>query len=426
MVLEDNHYIFRLREACLAQPEWNRHQILALDHEIALANDAATIEQYLKTSGDLLELARAGALDRAANLSRIATTYDDPWLAAAASIEYLHAFEGKDHHEMHTAILRGKNAGSSLREKSSVVGTSIDRLFQCLLRFHTSHLERDSNWLAVQSCFASLRSIDPAFCARDRIDQPRYRLRLPWTSNTPHDWLDGLWSGDETCLPRLPNDRSSEFDRAHSRWVCRLRSGTGVAYTAKPLELIQAPGFADIYLERQAVWVDPVLARHANVTKLAMQSATTTIAREAIAEDRSLNFQIEATWNSLLLSTLFAPFRAIATHGCCRDSESQEAMVRAIQFAFSLTGCGPRAIAQIPLVERHLAHNFWPRLDNGEVSDGAFQGEAGFDLLQHAIAWQQVSGRVHFEEFMSALELPSEPAPILYWGNHRVLMSFGI
>ena len=366
MVLEDNHYIFRLREACLAQPEWNRHQLLALDHEIALANDAATIEQYLKASGDLLELARAGALDRAANLSRIATTYDDPWLAAAAGIEYLHAFEGKDHLEMHTAILRGKNAGSSLREKSSVVGTSIDRLFQCLLRFHTSHLERDSNWLAVQSCFASLRSIDPAFCVRDWIDQPRYRLRLPWTSNTPHDWLDGLWSGDESYAPCLPSDRSSEFGLAHSRWVSRLRSGAAVWHLAKPLELIQAPCVADIYLERQAIWVDPLLARHAKVTKLAMQSATTTISREAIAEDRSLSFQIEATWNSLLLSTLLAPFRAIATHGCSRDAESQDAMVRAIQCAFSLTGCGPRAIAQIPFVERHLAHNFWPRLGNGD------------------------------------------------------------
>ncbi len=426
MVLEDNHYIFRLRAACLAQPEWNRHQLRALDHEIALANDAATIEQYLKASGDLLQLARAGSLDRGANLVRIATTYDDPWLAAAASIEYLYAFEGKDHLEMHAAILRGKNAASSLREKSAVVGTSIDRLFQCLLRFHTSHLERDSNWLAVQSCFASLRSIDPSFCVRDWIDQPRYRLRLPWTSNTPHDWLDGLWSGYESCLPCLPSDRSSEFGLAHSRWVSRLKSGTGVSYTAKPLELIQSPGFADIYLERQAIWVDPVLARHAELTKLAMQSATTAIAREAIAEDRSLNFQIEATWNSLLLSTLFAPFRATATHGCLKDAESQEAMVRAIQCAYSLSGYGPSAIAKIPIVECYLAHNFWPRLGNSEASIGALQGEAGFDLLQHAIAWKQVSGRVHFEGFTPALELLSEPKPIHYWGAHSALMSFGI
>ncbi len=426
MVLEDNHYIFRLREACLLQPEWNCHQLLALDHEIALAYDAATLEQYLKASGDLLELARAGSLDRAANLARIAAKYDDPWLSSAAGIEYLHAFKGEDHPGIYAAVLKGQQSAAPLREKSIAICTSIARLFQCLLRVHTSHLDRDSNWHVVQTCFESLRSIDPAFRERTWIHQPRYRLRLPWTSNTPHDWLDELWPATEHSSPSLPEDLGDDLEYARSRWISTLKNGPVVGHKAKPLALAEAPCFADIYLERQAIWEDPVLARHAAQTKQSIQSATTTIAREGISEDRSLNFQIEASWNSLLLSTLFAPFCAIAAHGCWQDSKSREAMAGAFQCVHSLTGYGPKAISKMPLVTRHLEGNFWPGLDRGETAMGALYGEAGFDLLQQALAWQKISSQVQFEDFMPAPEFTPERAYIQHWGKNLELSSFGL
>ncbi len=422
MVLDDNHYLFRLRAACLAQPEWNRHQLLALDHEISLADEATTVEQYLKSSGDLLELTRASSLDRASNLVRIAETYDDPWLAAAARLEYVHACEGKDHAAMYAAILRGQEAAASLRVESCEIGTSIDRLFQSLLRFHTSSVERELNWNAALTAFRFLRSHDPAFCIHRWIEQPRYRLRLPWTTNTPHEWLEGLWFDAAPSYPQPLAD----FEVAHSRWVARLRGGGAVRRPVAPLEVLEVPCIADIYLDRQAVWADPVLARHAGQTKRAIQSATTAIGREAVAEDRNLNFQIEASWNSLLLSTLLAPYCAIATHGCLRDAESHAAILQAMRCTHSLVGCGARDIATIPLVARHLENNFWPRLRAGETFAGALQGEAGLDLLQQSLAWQQLPGRVSFEEFIPAIEVPAQPAPIQYWGRQLPLMGLGL
>lgn len=406
MVLEDNHYIFRLRESCLAQPEWNRHQLLALDNEISLAGEATTVERYLKSSGDLLELTRAGSLDRASNLVRIAGTYDDPWLAAAARLEYVHACEGNDHAAMHAAILRGQDAASSLRLESCEIGTSIDRLFQSLLRFHTSPLERDLSWNMASTAFRFLRSHDPAFCVRTWIEQPRYRLRLPWTSKTPHEWLEGLWFDESPSYPHPLAD----FELAQSRWISRLRGGGGLRRPVARLELVETPCMAEAYIERQSIWPDPVLARHARQTRLAMQSAATTIAREAIAEDRNLNFQIEATWNSLLLSTLLAPFRAIAM----RERNGNETV-------HSLTGCRPRAIAKIPIVKRHLERNFWPRLAKDEELIGAMLGEAGADLLQHALTWQREAGPVDFEPFLPEEEDSSQPLPVQYWGRQLAL-----
>ncbi|MCX6613117.1 MAG: hypothetical protein NTW74_19980 [Acidobacteria bacterium] len=422
MVLEDNHYIFRLRESCLAQPEWNRHQLLALDHEISLAGEANTVEEYLESSGDLLELTRAGSLDRASNLVRIAESYDDPWLAAAARLEYVHACEGNDHAAMYAAILKGQQAAASLRVESCEIGTSIDRLFQSLLRFHTSSQEQELNWNAALTAFRFLRSHDPAFCIQTWIEQPRYRLRLPWISNTPHEWLEGLWFDEAPSYPHLLAD----FEVAQSRWASRLRGGGEVRRPAAPLEVLESPCIADVYLDRQAVWADPVLARHAGQTRRAIQSATTAIGREAVAEDRNLNFQIEASWNSLLLSTLLAPYRAIAIHGCLRDAESHAAILQAFRCTHSLVGCGPRDIATIPLVACHLENNFWPRLKDSEAFAGALQGEAGLDLLQQSLAWQQVAGRVHFEEFMFALELPDQSSCIHYWGRQLPLRGLAL
>ncbi len=391
MVLEDNHYIFRLRESCLAQPEWNRHQIAALDHEIALASKASSISEYLAKSLDILELARAGALDRAFNLAQIADRYDDPWLASGARIEYLHAAEGEDHVALQAAILNGQAAATLLRQQSTAVSTSIDRLFAGLLKFHTSHLDADALLLEIKVCIETLMRLDPEF-----FDHPRYRRRLPWPWDTPRQWLSGLRASDAEELPSLPASHLLEVNFAHSRWLDRLSARISFSPVCSPLALAKSPSFADIYLERQSVWPDPDLARLAQEAKIAIDSASTPIAREAITEDCRTRFQIESTRNSLLLSSLIAPLRAIATHGWMRDDQSQAAISKASHTVFALTGYRPEEIAQLPRVKHHLEHNLWPRLEMDNEGLGAMQGEAGFDLLQHALAWQEVGGRVAF------------------------------
>lgn len=384
MVLEDNHYIFRLRESCLAQPEWNRHQIAALDHEIALASRASSISEYVAESRDLLDLARAGSLDRAFNVAQIADRYDDPWLAAAARIEYLHAFQGEDHSALHAAILKGQAAASLLRQQSATVNASIDRLFASLLRLHTSHLDQNALLLEIQFCIETLRRIDPAF-----LDHSRYAERLPW----PLIWRAELSSPE---APSLPASHLAEADLAHSHWVARLSPRVSYSPHCSPLDLAKASSFADVYLDRQSVWPDPELARLAWEAKTAIDAASTPIAREAITEDCRTRFQIEATRNSLLLSTLLAPLRAIATHGWMQDDQSHAAITKANQTVFALTGLRPPAIAQLPRVKQHLEQNFWPRMAMGNQDLGAMHGEAGFDLLRHGLAWQEVAGCVAF------------------------------
>jgi hypothetical protein len=224
----------------------------------------------------------------------------------------------------------------------------------------------------------------------------------------------------------LPESRAADLGQRSARWLAELQRCAFDVPSVTPLELDQAAAFSDSILARQTSWPDPTLAGHALATKAAIDVATTPIAREAISEERNCNFQIEATWNSLLLTSLLAPLRAMATHGWARSLDSEEAILKAIRTTHALTGFGPRAILQLPGIQRHLENNFWPGLEAGTESLGAMQGEAGFDLLQHACAWKQASGSVDFEALLPSQEPTLQPLPILHWGLSKPVMGFGI
>ena len=150
-LLGDDHYICRLRAGCLRQPELNRHQLVALDREMVLAGRAGSAEEYLAASGDLLELARAAMLDRAANEVAVAKRYDDPWGAAASGTEYLRALEGEDHDSLLTNHLAVKAETGPLRAKGVDMMTAFGRLFENLLLAKTACVETAAAWAEAEA-----------------------------------------------------------------------------------------------------------------------------------------------------------------------------------------------------------------------------------------------------------------------------------
>ena len=204
-MLAQDHYIYRLRAACILQPHFNRHQLAALDRELAFVRAAATSEEHLEASGHLLGLARGAALDRAANSLDIARRYDDPWAAAAAGIEYVHAQQGSNHVELLTSIQIGHEHAAALRSQSLEANAAFTRLFLNLLHVHTSNFELGPAYSAIESSFQILRDSDPLFAPQTWLDQPRYHRRLPWHSDLIHEWLEPYWD-DAAAPPGIPAD----------------------------------------------------------------------------------------------------------------------------------------------------------------------------------------------------------------------------
>ncbi len=402
MVLEDNHYLFRLRAACIAQPEWNSHQLAALDHLVAIAARSQSTEEFLVETADLLELARATSLDRAWNLREAALRMDDPWLAAAAGLEYRHLFEARTYPELYA----GQAASQPLREQSVRVASSADRLLICLLRWHTLPCHGEEIRQEIQTSFDTLVSTDAAFRADSWLQQPRYRWRVPWSTQCVHQWLQPLWPDRPADPPEIPEPTILPL---REEWLIGLEHFEGVWPMVEPLER------PDTGIFNTSQWHDPVLLRHRLQTERALASATTSISLEAISVERSLGFGIEATWNHLLTTSLLAPFTAAAFFAVSGEQPSTQA----IETSYALTGCGPRALLGLPLVREFVSKNLQPLL----TIQGAMHGEAGFELLKLCRLIQWPDGRIDLASILPGEEPPYAELPIVHWGNTKPLTS---
>jgi hypothetical protein len=387
-MLGQDHYIHRLRAACLQQPEYNRHQLAALDRELAIVRTSATPEEHLEVSGHMLGLARAAVLDRAANALDTARRYDDPWSAAAAGIDYVYANRGANHAELYTNLHEGIVRSAPLRERSTAVHTSFNRLFTNLLHLHTSNFELGSVFADIDHCFQTLRNNDPAFIPRKWIHQRRFRLRLPWHSELVHEWLEPYWDRFDANPPPVPADPGSLVQPGG--W------GQESWPDATPLEAPADTTIADSYLRRQLEWPDAFLSAHWHSTKDAVRSAASPIAQAAVAADRDALFQIESARNHLEFSAFLAPLRAQANHGWEQTDQSREGFEKALATSRALTGLSYQQILESPRTQHFLEHNIRPRLEHGCEGFGAMQGEAGFDLLRHCYPLQAVRGSVDF------------------------------
>lgn len=419
MILDDHHYLFQLRAACVAQPHLNAHQLGALDHVVAIASSSGSIEQFLEATSDLLEIARGASLDRAWNLRESALMHDDPWLAQSAAMEYRHALLGGSHAEFYVAVQQGQAEGARFRERSGQVSSCIKRLLHCLVLLRSSSTASVEYELEVRYCVAELVSMDPVFRPRGWLDHKRYRWRVPWSTDALHLWLEEFWPEDVPVGLELP-DTGIEQDR--ERWLACLGRFDGRWPQPPPLKIPVCQGIYEALLDRQQVWPNSWLARHALEASAAIAGATTSIARESISVDRALKFDMDATWNQVLLSSLLAPLRAAAMESLTGVEE----LSLAIEASQALTGLCAHDLLRLPAVQAFLKNNLEPHLETGLEGLSAFDGEAGFDLLQAAVVLKQASRTFDFESMISDQAATSVDWPILYRGAALSLKGYGV
>ena len=372
MLLEPDHYLFQLRQACLEQPALNRHQLAALSHIRAIETQSTSLDGFLSASTNLLCLARAESLDRAFNLHQVALSLDDPWLATATAIEFRYALHGHSHQAFHASLLSAKQASAPFHQLSAEIRTSMERLFLGLLRQATWAPLDEANHSQIKQSFETLLRADSAFRPQTWSTQPRYSLRLPWASNLPSTWLQPLWP---VSLPPQSPFPVPSIDTHSREWLAKLLPYKGDWPTPPPLPLAPVQTMADQILAHQLLWPDPVLAQHARQTCDLLAAASSPIAREAIAEDRALQFEITALANRLQLSAWLAPLTAPPPH-----REASIATVRA------LSGLEPAEILALPRIQNFLSNNLNRWLHSSEEFQGSMQGDAGLELLQQARA----------------------------------------
>lgn len=390
-MLGRDHYLYRLRAACIKQPHLNRHQLAALDRELAIVRASATPEAHLEASGHLIGIARAGAMDRAANAFETARRYDDPWAAAASAIEYSYAQRGANHAELFTNIQLGHQRAAPLRERSAEVHGAFAGLFLSLLHAQTSHVDLDQVHANIEGAFGILRRSDPAFDQPTWFDQPRYRRRMPWLVDAVQQWLAPYWSRIPSSASALPPGPDPVLPPPYAS-----TSDDDWPADADPLDAPPDTSVADRYLSRQRDWPDPVLAAHWQTTRDALSEAGSPVAQEAISLDRQALFEIESTHNMLTLGALLAPMRAIAHDAWEKTPGSRTSVGRAWTAAAELTGMTREQILTHPRVRQMIERNIPPYLSRGCEGVGALNGEGGFDLLRHAVLWHLTSGPVRF------------------------------
>lgn len=416
-LLGDDHYICRLRAGCLRQPELNRHQLVALDREMVLAGRAGSAEEYLAASGDLLELARAAMLDRAANEVAVAKRYDDPWGAAASGTEYLRALEGEDHDSLLTNHLAVKAETGPLRAKGVDMMTAFGRLFENLLLAKTACVETAAAWAEATAYWHELRAGDPLFAEGTWLAQPRYRTRLPWTSSAPGEWIAKYWQFESGVPMAIPEDPGPAMAAAEEKWRERMGSYEVAWPEVGPWPVMIAMPMVEEYARRQQQWPDGLVARHWEESGRVLSAAGTAIAFEALAQEREARWKVDATWNGLCLSAVLAPLRAAATVGCFGAGIAGEGLMAAAATVHSLVGYGPRALLELPRVRDFMERNLRPRLTGGCEGLGAWRGEPGFDLVRHATGWWAASGALDWDQVMEDDKLAPAVVPLVRWGE---------
>ncbi|MCX6608274.1 MAG: hypothetical protein NTV52_32440 [Acidobacteria bacterium] len=416
-VLGDDHYICRLRAGCLRQPELNRHQLVALDRELVLASRAGSAEAHLAASRDLLELARAAMLDRAANDYAVARRYDDPWGAAAAGREYLGAFEGEDHVSLMTNHLAVKELTGPLRAHGEQMMGAFGRLFENLLLAKTACVETGPAWAEATAYWHELRAGDPLFAEETWLEQPRYRTRLPWTSPAPGEWIAKYWQLESGVAAAIPEDPGSAMAAAEARWRERMGSHEVAWPEAEPWPVTIAMPMVEEYARRQREWPDGLVARHWEETGGILAGAGTEIALYALAQEREARWKVDATWNGLCMSAVLAPLRAAATVGGFGEEMAGEGLRAASATVYDLIGYGPRALLELPRVKDFLERNLAPRLTGGCEGFGAWRGEPGFDLVRHATGWLAASGALDWGQVMGDDKKAPAAVPPVRWGG---------
>jgi hypothetical protein len=314
MLDAQRRFLAAMLDACAGDPAAHRHQIAALDREIALAADATSPEGFLGASGSLEELITAMRLDRAANRLRVAVAVQDRPRAAAAVAEY----------------------GGADPAPPDEAASAFTRL--TLMRVESGWRPAAELAEHIAGAEATLREADPGFDP----GAPEYRRRTPWPS-----------------APAVPVDFPS-IDPGP--WLRRLRerpAGPPVPFadgTPFPEPIPPAPGPLRARVEegraRLAEWPEPLLARHWDELDRALAAARTPTEVELAADYAGACLAIESDWNLVLHATLLAPLRA-----ACAGAPGEIVVAR-------------RAA---DLLDR-------------EQPLGAWQGEAGFELLQD-LAW---------------------------------------
>lgn len=362
MVVEDQHYLFRLRAACLAQPDLNFHQLAAIGHLLAVSQRVETTEAWVAATDQFAVLFEAMQRDRWANLKAAAEGCDNPWLAAAAAARY-----------------RGEMA-EPWEALGREIPAAMHRLFVGLLGLHTGMREGDGVLEELRQAFVLLVEHDPMFRPGRWPQAERYRQRMPWATARVEQWLEPWWPREmpEVSLPE------ADIEPARRQWLVGLEAWDGPFPTVEPLTLMPVD-FA--VFDRQSIWPDDALEAHRQGTRHLLEGAASELARESIATARSLEFDAVATRNVLWVESLAAPLwvalLAPAWHA------------RAMETMMALTGVSPAELTEHPRVVALLERNVLPWLAGDLAGLSAGQGEAGFQLLMamRAVRDNVIEGR---------------------------------
>lgn len=342
MLEEQRRFLDRWRAACARSPAVHPHQLAAFEAE------------------DFGELARAETLDAAWNRLRVAQAVGEPPPERAAAQDYVHAASPEW-------------PALPAPEPPAVPGPLFTRAM--LAAFELRAGGRADAGEHIEAAVRELHAADPGF------EPAAYASRVPWRELP--EWLP---RGPGAAPPPLP-----DVARARRDWWARL----GTAAPAEFPELAVPPAVGDAAraaaaplrarseaaLARQAVWPDPLVERHhrALIDALDAAGTRTEVALAAAYADACL--AIEADWNALLHAPLVAPLRAR-----CGGADP----ARADPLARALLGVDPLTLRRTAgLLARTAVLAREP-----EVTLGAEQGEAGFELLADLRAHLEAGGSV--------------------------------
>ncbi len=203
-----------------------------------------------------------------------------------------------------------------------------------------------------RAALAQLAAMDPGFRPDRWRSLPRVLLHLPWPPARYDALLAPLWPDE--LPPPSP--------------VCRAAPPLDIdCHACAPPRDVPARAL----LNRQSLWPDPWLARHARETMALLDRSTTADSHVALSIARAHGFDLVAARNQLLHAPLFAPLESLLT-GAPGDPQGSAQAVTHLNLA---------QILSLPRMQLYFRHWLNP-LPEGF---GAFQGEVGWRLRQLAL-----------------------------------------
>lgn len=467
-------HLTALRDACAHRPEAHAHQLAALDRFLALAGDHDDLRGYRCSGGDLFELTRAPWLDRIANYARVAAMVGDRPAVTAAAVEYGEALEAHGHDDWPERVATASALTAPLRERGTHAVTQFTRLLLAVLALRAAaSVDERAVWREhAAGAHRALLDADPGFDWARLEDEPRYALRTPWTGGGRE--VLGAWLAEVAPAAPPPEERAGDgdapagLDAAQDRWreglahlpavdvtdddvtiaavaapyralaeavtgddrvaIATRRAALAVldavagaptghdaaarlAAGGRLTDLAAAPlrERAEEVLERQAVWPDPLVAHHWRALLAGLDAARTPTEVELVSVHAEACFAVERDWNAIALEALLAPVRACFAGGLDRSAAA----------TCRLTGLGGERLLELPRVRDFIDAILLPLAAHPPDALGAFDGEAGFDVV--------VAARSHLEEggdrdLRAALRRlcdtarPARPQPFTLWG----------